>query len=193
MECKAGSFHSGIRNILMNFLETNFKDLFIITGNAFKDERGQLVETYKKDVFFKKFSFSTELELEVDSKKNVLRGMHYQVEPYAQAKIIRVTIGSILDVVVDLRKDSKTYGKNFSIILNDSDQKQLYVPEGFAHGYYVLSDIVRVVYKMNNIYNKKYAKGIIYNDKELNIDWGIDKDPILSEKDKSLPSLIQCN
>jgi dTDP-4-dehydrorhamnose 3,5-epimerase len=171
----------------MDFLKTNFKGLFVIESSVFKDERGQLVETYKEDIFFKKFSFISTLELEVDSKKNVLRGMHYQLKPYAQAKIIRVLKGSVLDVVVDLRKNSATYGKNYSIILNDKEQKQLYVPEGFAHGYYVLSDTARVNYKMNNIYNKEYAKGIIYNDKVLNIDWGLDIDPILSSKDQNLP------
>ena len=173
----------------MEFLETNFKGLFVITTDLFKDERGYLVETYQEDILFKKLSFRSILELEVESKKNVLRGMHYQLEPYAQAKIIRVSKGRVLDVVVDLRKDSETYGENFSIILNDENQRQLYVPEGFAHGYYVLSDIARVTYKMNNIYYKKYAKGIFYNDRALNIDWGMDKSPILSKQDENLPSL----
>ena len=173
----------------MEFLETNFKGLFVITTDLFKDERGYLVETYQEDILFKKLSFRSILELEVESKKNVLRGMHYQLEPYAQAKIIRVSKGRVLDVVVDLRKDSETYGENFSIILNDENQRQLYVPEGFAHGYYVLSDIARVTYKMNNIYFKKYAKGIFYNDRALNIDWGMDKSPILSKQDENLPSL----
>lgn len=173
----------------MEVLETNFNGLCIINENVFKDERGYLVETFKESFFLDRFSFQTVLEIEVESKKNVLRGLHYQVNPYAQAKIIRVSKGSILDVVVDLRKDSQTYGKNFSIVLNDIDSKQLFVPRGFAHGYYVLSDIAKITYKLDNPYYRKFAKGIVYNDKTLNIDWTLSESPILSMQDKNLPSL----
>jgi len=173
----------------MEIFETNLKGLFVINDNVIKDERGYLVETFKDSFFYEKFSFKTKLEIEVESKKNVLRGLHYQIKPYAQAKIIRVSKGSILDVIVDLREDSETYGKNYSIILNDFDHKQLYVSEGFAHGYFVISDTAKITYKMNNIYHQKYSKGIIYNDRTLNIDWSMVENPILSIQDRNLPSL----
>lgn len=173
----------------MQFIETKFQDLYVVIEDVLKDDRGYLIETFNEDILLKKFSFKIELEIEVESKKNVLRGMHYQEEPYAQAKIIRVLKGAILDVVVDLRKGSETFGKNFSIILDSKDHRQLYVPKGFAHGYYVLSKTAKVNYKMNNIYSKNYARGIIYNDSSLNIDWGLVSNPILSKHDKNLPIL----
>lgn len=168
---------------------TDFDDLLIVELEVFEDDRGYLVETYSQDWFFKELSFKSVLELEVKSKKNVLRGMHYQLEPYAQAKIIKVIEGSVLDVVVDIRKNSRTFGKSFSIELSGDTQNFMYVPRGFAHGYCVLSDAAVMSYKLDNIFCKEYARGIAYNDKTLDIDWNINGNPILSEQDKNFPTL----
>ena len=172
----------------MELIETSFDGLFIIELKTFEDDRGCLIETYNEGSL-SKLSFKNILELEVRSRGNVLRGMHYQIEPYAQAKIVRVLEGRVLDVVVDLRSGSTTYGENFSIVLDGDSQKQLYIPKGFAHGYRVLSNSVRMNYRMDNVFCKNSARGIIYNDKVLDIDWDLDEDPILSKKDKNLPPL----
>jgi len=169
--------------------ETGLEGLVVIENEVFYDERGYLSEVYKSNEFYDKFSFQNKLELEVTSQKGVLRGLHYQIEPYAQAKIVRVVSGEILDVVVDIRKSSKTFGKHYTVKLNDIDKKQLYIPEGFAHGYYVLSEDAKMIYKMDNIYSMSNAKGIAYDDRTLNIDWKLFDNPLLSEKDSKLPTL----
>ena len=173
----------------MRVISTNFDDLIIVELEVFEDDRGYLVETYAQDWFFKELSFKSILDLEVKSKKNVLRGLHYQEEPYAQAKIIKIIEGSVLDVVVDLRKNSRTFGKSFSTELSSDTQKLIYIPRGFAHGYCVLSDVAVMTYKLDNIFCKEYARGIAYNDKTLDIDWTINGNPILSEQDKNFPTL----
>ena len=124
------------------------------------------------------------------SIKNTLRGLHFQREPYAQSKLVRCITGSILDVAVDIRKDSSTFGKHVKVVLSSEDKKMLYIPRGFAHGFLVLSDVAEVLYKVDNFYSKGYESGIIWNDNELGIDWPI-TNPILSEKDKGLPSFAE--
>jgi dTDP-4-dehydrorhamnose 3,5-epimerase len=126
---------------------------------------------------------------EAKSKKNVLRGLHYQLPPYDQAKLVRVVTGEVLDVIVDIRPESSTFGKTFSLILNDISKKQLFVPRGFAHGYVVLSEEAIFVYKCDNFYHPVAEGGILYCDKLLNIDWIIDiNNAIVSEKDSILPN-----
>jgi dTDP-4-dehydrorhamnose 3,5-epimerase len=122
------------------------------------------------------------------SSKGVLRGLHYQVGEHSQSKLVRVLTGEILDVAVDIRSDSKTYGNYFSVVLSAENQKQLFIPAGFAHGFVVLSETATLFYKCDNFYHKESEGGIIFNDPELNIDWGEEsKDWIISEKDKNLP------
>ena len=123
------------------------------------------------------------------STKGVLRGLHYQTGEHVQAKLVRVLDGEVLDVAVDIRPGSKTYGEYISIVLSGENNRQFFVPKGFAHGFLVLSEAATFFYKCDNFYNKESEGGIIFNDKELNIDWGIpEKDLLVSEKDKVLPS-----
>lgn len=165
----------------MKIINTKIKDLRIIQHSRHIDKRGNLKETYNKKIInFEKFVF----EYVVLSKKNVLRGLHFQTK-FQQAKLITVLKGKILDVVVDLRKKSKTFGKTFSIVLSEQNCKSLYVPSGFAHAYYCYSNLNIVYYKLSNFYKPKFESGIIWNDDYLKIKWPIKK-PILSNKDKKL-------
>jgi len=188
MGSKINYFYSKIGRDIVNIKETSFDGLYVLESDIFSDQRGYLCEIYKDKLYSDKFLFKNILELEVESKKGVLRGLHYQLEPFAQAKIVRVVSGSILDIVVDIRKSSKTFGKYFSIELNDKNKKQLFIPKGFAHGYLVLSKSTKMIYKMDNDYNSEMARGIMFNDKILNIDWKLSDNPILSEQDKIFPS-----
>ncbi|MFI1772636.1 dTDP-4-dehydrorhamnose 3,5-epimerase [Thalassobellus citreus] len=172
--------------------ETKLKDCFIIEPTIFKDDRGYFFESFNQ----KKFNALIKKEVsfiqdnESFSSKGVLRGLHYQVGEYAQAKLVRVIKGEVLDVAVDVRKKSSTYGQYIAIKLSGSNKKQLFVPRGFAHGFLVLSDTVTFSYKCDNFYNKKAEGGIIYNDAELNIDWGMNENQlIVSDKDLVLPIL----
>ena len=172
--------------------ETYLKGCFIIEPSVYKDERGYFSETYNSKDFRESLGFDIKFvqDNESMSSKGVLRGLHYQIGEYAQAKLVRVIRGSVLDVVVDLRKDSKTFGKHFSMELSEENKIQLYVPRGFAHGFLVLENETVFSYKCDNFYNKDAEAGIAYNDKNLAIDWGLDNRKItLSEKDKNLPLL----
>ena len=162
---------------------TPIKDLMLITPNVFTDERGYFMETYNKKSLEKVIKHAFVQDNESRSQKGVLRGLHFQKPPYAQAKLIRVIFGSILDVAVDIRKDSATYGHYFKHILSTENKKQLYIPTGFAHGFLCLENDTILNYKCSDIYNKKSEASLLWNDKDLNIDWGI-SDPILAEKDK---------
>ena len=165
--------------------KTNFKGLLIIENKAFNDKRGYLKELLKEQKLKKKFPFT----VMSFSKKNVIRGLHLQ-KKNTQGKFISVLKGKIFDVVVDLRRKSKTYKKYFSIILSEKNSKSLYVPEGFAHGFCCLDKENYVIYSCTKYRNKKSEVGLKYNDKDLNINWPIKK-PILSKKDKSNFSLKQ--
>lgn len=128
------------------------------------------------------------------SKRGTLRGLHYQNPPYAQTKLVRVLEGEIIDVAVDLRKNSPTYGKAYSVLLSAENKKQLLVPQGFAHGFSVISETASVMYKCDQFYNKESEGGIKYDDPALSIDWGMDlKEAIVSEKDQVLPFINECN
>ena len=170
----------------MKIIRTKFKGLFIIKQNLNIDKRGFLRETYNERIIKKKFNF----EYFTFSKKNILRGFHFQTK-YTQSKYVNVIKGKILDCVVDLRKNSKTYCKSFKIILSDKNSLGLFIPKGFAHAYYSYEKENLIYYKLDNYYKPNFEKGIIWNDKGLNIKWPSMK-PIVSNKDKKLPSLEQC-
>ena len=170
--------------------ETFLKGCYVITPKTFTDERGCFFESFNKNKFEQLTGTLVNFIQDNQSKssRGVLRGLHYQKGEFAQAKLVRVIKGKVLDVCVDIRKNSPTYGKHFSIILDDVENKQLFVPRGFAHGFLVLEDNTIFSYKCDNLYNKESEGGIIYNDDSLSIDWGFPKEElILSEKDIKLP------
>ena len=170
----------------MKINKTFIEDLLIIEPQLFKDERGFFYESYNKNNLDINIVFVQDNESK--SYKGVIRGLHFQAPPFEQTKLVRCVSGNILDVAVDLRTNSKTYGKSFSIELSSENNKQLFVPKGFAHGFQVLSETAIVNYKVDNFYNPKSDSGIIWNDKDLSIDWNLDLKPILSKKDLKLIS-----
>lgn len=167
----------------MIFTKTPIEGLIIIEPKVFEDERGYFFESYNKNEFKENGITSNFIQDNQSlSQKGVLRGLHFQRPPYAQAKLIRVIQGSVLDVVVDLRKKSSTYGKHLSIILSSQNKKIFFIPEGFAHGFLTLEDNTIFSYKCSNFYNTTSEDAILWNDESLSIDWKV-KNPILSEKD----------
>ena len=167
-----------------------FRGLEIIKPKFFKDERGYFFESFNQKIFKNKISHKLSFcqENESFSKRGVIRGLHYQLPPFAQSKLVRVVHGKVLDVVVDIRKGSPSFGKCFSKELSAENRIQLFIPKGFAHGYITLSDFSIFSYKVDNYYNEKSERGILYNDSLLNIDWKLNKEEfILSEKDKNNP------
>ncbi len=173
------------------FHKTKIEDLILIENEVFGDNRGYFFESYKKSDFSKN-GIDIDFIQENNSKstKNVLRGLHFQTKPYAQGKLIRCTKGKILDCAVDLRQNSKTFKKYQLFDLNEENKHSLYIPKGFAHGFVTLSDEAEITYKITGgEYNKASERGIMYNDPTLNIEWGIDFEPVLSEKDKKHPYL----
>lgn len=173
----------------MKFIETKIEDLIILEPKVFGDSRGYFLESYNKDKFEEVIGeVSFVQDNESKSSRGVLRGLHFQKPPFEQAKLVRCIEGEVLDVAVDIRKKSKTYGKYVSVILSGENKRQLFVPRGFAHGFSVLSETAIFAYKVDNTYAPEYDAGIKYDDKELKIDWGITEEEIqLSEKDKNLP------
>lgn len=176
----------------MTATEINLKGCYIIHPDVYKDKRGYFFETFNE----KDFKAHTGLDIsfvqdnESKSSFGVLRGLHFQKGEYGQAKLIRVVSGKILDVIVDVRPNSKTFGEHFSIELSDINKTQLYIPVGFAHGFVTLSDEAVVTYKCDNFYNKESEIGIIYNDPTLNINWILKPEElIISDKDLNLPKL----
>jgi dTDP-4-dehydrorhamnose 3,5-epimerase len=172
--------------------ETILEGCFVIQPKVIQDKRGYFLESFNQAVFKEglKRDINFVQDNESYSSKGVLRGLHYQIGDYAQAKLVRVIKGKILDVVVDLRTDSPTFSKHISIELSEDNKTQLFIPRGFAHGFIVLSDTAIFSYKCDNFYNKVSEGGVIYNDKDLNIDWKLDeKEFIVSEKDLELPTL----
>lgn len=169
------------------FIEkTEFEGLYVVHPTVISDDRGYFFESFSEARFRietgRNMSFVQDNESM--SNKGVLRGLHFQVPPKSQAKLIRVTKGSVLDVVVDLRRTQPTFGKHFKMILSDKDKKQLFIPEGFAHGFCVLEDETIFSYKCTNYYSKDHDRSLLWCDKDLNIDWEM-PDTILSEKDKN--------
>jgi dTDP-4-dehydrorhamnose 3,5-epimerase len=173
----------------MPFHQTGIPGLMVFEPKVFEDSRGYFFESYNERVC-RESGIDTNFlqDNQAKSSYGVVRGLHYQLDPHSQTKFIRVLTGSILDVVVDLRKNSPSFGKVYSIELSAENRKQLFIPQGFAHGYSVLSETSEVFYKCDQFYNKEAEAGIIYNDPELNIDWQIPADRmIISDKDKVHP------
>ena len=175
----------------MNFTPTNLDGCYIIEPKVINDERGYFMESFNKKTFQQ--GVQQEVQFVQDnqsfSTQGVLRGLHYQRGEHSQAKLVRVLSGEVLDVAVDIRPESPTYGQYFSVILSEVNCKQLFVPRGFAHGFLVLSKSAIFFYKCDNYYDKASEGGIIYNDESLSIDWHLDKQKlIISEKDQQLPS-----
>jgi len=167
---------------------------WLLTPKVHADSRGQFVESFQKVVFAEQTGLSIDFiqDNEVVSQHGVVRGLHLQNDPYGQAKLIRVILGKIYDVTVDLRKDSSTYGEWFGVVLSADNQTQLFLPKGFAHGYSVLSEKAIVQYKVDAPYNPQAESGIRYDDPDLGIDWQVDNRK-LSDKDQKLPFLKQLN
>lgn len=172
------------------FKKLSIPDVILVEPKVFNDERGFFLEGYKKSEFF---ANGIEVEFNQDnhskSTKGVLRGLHYQLPPKAQAKLVRCIQGEIFDVAVDIRKNSPTFGKWVGEKLSAENKKMLFIPEGFAHGFVVLSETAELLYKASNEYSKEHDRGVLWNDKQISVDWGIDFEPILSEKDKNQPLL----
>ena len=177
----------------MKFIETKISDLIIIEPTVFRDARGYFLESYNQKKFEEvvgKTSFVQDNESK--SSKGVLRGLHFQKPPFEQAKLIRCIEGEVLDVAVDIRKKSKTYGEYVAVNLSGENKRQLFVPRGFAHGFIVISDNATIAYKVDNTYAPNYDSGIRWNDKELNIQWGmLEYQVLVSEKDAKLPFLSE--
>jgi dTDP-4-dehydrorhamnose 3,5-epimerase len=177
----------------MTIEKTFIEDLIIITPTVFEDSRGYFFEAYNQSKFEEKGIMDPFIQDNQSfSKKGVIRGLHLQINPFAQAKLVRVLQGEILDVAVDLRKNSPTYGQHFSVVLSAENKKQLMVPHGFAHGFSVLSETASVMYKVDQLYHKESERGICYDDSTLAIDWQLSPDEIIvSEKDLVLPTFDQ--
>ncbi|KAB8152138.1 dTDP-4-dehydrorhamnose 3,5-epimerase [Kordia sp. TARA_039_SRF] len=172
----------------MKITNTPLAGCFVLEPQVFGDARGSFMESYNEQKFPAKVHFVQDNQSV--SQKGVLRGLHFQKGEHAQAKLVRVIRGEVLDVAVDIRPNSETFGQHFSIILNAENNKQLFVPRGFAHGFAVLEDDTIFAYKCDNFYNKEAESGIIYNDPDIAIDWMLHEDEImLSDKDKLLPNL----
>lgn len=172
--------------------ETPLKDCFLIHNTVFADDRGYFFESFNAQRFYKETGINTTFvqDNQSQSVKGVLRGLHFQKGEAAQAKLVRVLKGEVLDVAVDLRKSSPTFGQHYSVILSETSHMQLYIPRGFAHGFLVLSDAADFFYKCDNFYNKAAEGGIIYNDPQININWQMQPEHlIISSKDLELPAL----
>ena len=176
----------------MNFLPTKLEGCFVIEPKIFNDERGYFLESYNEITFQNGIGQPVHFvqDNQSFSTKGVLRGLHFQTGEHAQAKLVRVLQGEVLDVAVDIRPNSKTYGQHVSVILSAEKQNQFFIPRGFAHGFLVLSETATFFYKCDNFYNKDSEGGIIYNDNSLKIDWQFPlNELILSEKDVILPTI----
>jgi dTDP-4-dehydrorhamnose 3,5-epimerase len=178
----------------MNFTACELPGLIVCEPTVFGDSRGYFYEAYNQTLFQKNgIEYEFVQDNQSRSSQGVIRGLHYQLNPFAQVKLVRVLEGVILDVAVDIRKGSPTYGKHFSIELSAENKKQLLIPAGFAHGFSVLSESASVLYKCDQFYNKQSEGGIRFDDPELNIDWKVDlKQAVVSPKDIELPYLKDC-
>lgn len=176
----------------MEFIKTTLPDIILCKPTVHNDSRGYFFESYKENAWATYLGYTINFcqDNEAKSTKGVLRGLHYQLPPYAQTKLVRVIQGSVLDVVVDIRKNSPTFLKHITVELSSENNFQLLIPHGFAHGYVTLSETAIFSYKVDNYYHKESERGIIYNDAQLAIDWKFPQEQlIISEKDKSQPTL----
>ena len=177
----------------MKFLPQTIPDVLLIEPVIHRDERGYFVETFKQKLLDEALGYQVKFIQDNESKstsKGVLRGLHYQLPPYTQNKLVRVIKGEVLDVAVDIRRNSPTFGKHVSVVLSEKNKKQLFVPGGFAHGFIVLSDGAIFAYKVDAYYSSEHEEGIAYNDKEIDIDWHfLEKEIILSKADQNYSNL----
>ncbi len=169
--------------------ETTLKDCYLIEPTVLGDDRGYFFESFNNEKFYNQTGIQVQIVQENQSlsKKGVLRGMHFQIGEAAQSKIVRVLNGEVLDVVIDIRRSSPTFGQHHKEILSEANKKQIYVPRGFAHGFLILSEQAEFFYCIDRPYSPANESGIIYNDPHFNIDWGVDQKVILSERDKNWP------
>lgn len=176
------------------FIPQSIKEVILIKPKIFGDNRGFFMESYKKSDFY---ANGIDVEFNQDnhskSTKGVLRGLHYQARPHGQAKIVRCARGRIYDVAVDIRPQSPTFGKYVKVELSEDNKHMLYIPVGFAHGFVALTDEVELLYKASGEYSPEADRGVLWSDKDINIDWSIDFEPLLSEKDKIQPQLKDIN
>ena len=180
----------------MNFIRTNIPDVIIIEPTVHGDHRGYFVETFRADKLeaFLGYKLNFGQDNESKSSKGVLRGLHYQLAPHAQTKLVRVISGRVLDVAVDIRRNSPTFGQHVAVELTADNKRQLLVPRGFAHGFVVLEDDTIFAYKVDNYYSPQCDRGIAFDDKNLNIDWILNHDELnLSSKDTKQPKLNETN
>lgn len=182
----------------MKVIKTKIPEVLIIETDVFGDHRGYFTETYNKKRY-EEVGITTEFiqdNMSFSTVPGTIRGLHYQRAPYAQAKLVSCSRGKVIDVAVDIRKGSPTYGQYVTCELTEENHRQFYIPRGFAHGFLTLSDNVEFRYKCDNLYNKESEGGIRYNDETINIDWGVLLEgikPVLSEKDEKAPALDECN
>ena len=176
------------------FEPQKIKEVILVKPKVFGDSRGFFMESYKKSDFFAN-GIDVEFNQDNHSKasKGVLRGLHYQANPYGQAKLVRCSKGRIYDVAVDIRPNSETFGQYVKVELSEENKQMLYIPVGFAHGFVALTDEVEILYKASGEYAPQADRGIIWNDNDINIDWEIDFEPLLSDKDKIQPKLKDIN
>jgi len=176
----------------VNFIPQSISDVILIETTVYGDERGYFIETFRQDLLEKVIGYKVNFVQDNESKsaKGVLRGLHYQLNPYTQAKLVRVIEGSVLDVAVDIRKSSPTFGQYVSIELSAQNKHQLFIPQGFAHGFIALTDSATFVYKVDNYYSPAHERGVYFDDKQLDINWGLPYKILqISDKDRQLPSL----
>ncbi len=173
------------------FQPTELEGVILVTSKVFPDERGEFAELYQGSAFEKGGINASFVQVNYSkSKKNVVRGLHYQLHPKAQGKLVQVSRGSIFDVAVDIRKNSPTYGKWVGVTLSASQRNMLYIPQGFAHGFCSLEEDAEVVYYCTQEYSPEHERGIVWNDPAIGIEWGVET-PIVSERDATYPSLEQ--
>ena len=180
----------------MKITKTKLDDIVLLEPKVFDDDRGYFVETFRQDKFDEAIGYKVNFiqDNELKSSFGVLRGLHYQLPPFAQSKLVRVIKGSVIDVAVDMRKGSPTFGEHNAVELSGENKRQLFVPRGFAHGFVVTSETAIFAYKVDNYYAPEYARGVAYNDPVIDISWCVDLDKLLlSEKDKMQPSLVEAN
>ena len=176
------------------FERLEIEDLILVKPRVFCDDRGFFMETYKKSDFVANgINVDFNQDNHSKSKKGVLRGLHYQAAPKAQAKLVRCSRGKIFDVAVDIRKNSKTFGKWVGVFLSEENKHMFYIPVGFAHGFVVLSDEAELIYKASSEYSVNHDRGILWNDEKIGIDWEIDFEPVLNEKDMNQPKFKDIN
>ena len=178
----------------MKFIPQSIPDVLLIELIVHRDERGYLVETFRQDMLDQILGYKVNFIQDNESKsisRGILRGLHYQSPPYTQSKLVRVIKGKVLDVAVDIRINSPTFGKHVSVELSEDDNKQLFLPRGFAHGFSVLSDEAIFSYKVDEYFSAEHSEGIAYNDKDIAIDWGLSETDIkLSIQDQNNPNLV---